>query len=104
MEYPKKPKNGDIVICLDDDSDDLDLGMSGIVLKGRKDLVIGQQYTISSLPWDFDTNVPKKNTHWTDDEFPMIRWGWHRVYLEGISDSVFLHNFKPFNGNEHTKS
>jgi hypothetical protein len=96
MKYPKKPKKSDKVICLDDGSDNEDLGMSGIVLYGRHDLQVGKEYTISSIPWDADRNVPKnENKTWTRTEFPMVRWGWYQVYLEGISDSVFLHNFKP---------
>jgi len=95
-KYPEKPNKGDIVICKDDDSENEDLGMSGIVFKGRNDLQVGKEYKISSIPWDADRNVPKneRNT-WTKEEFQMVRWGWYQVYLEGIGSSVFLHNFEP---------
>ena len=96
MKYPKKPKVGDIVTCIEDDSSDEDLGMSGIVLPGRHDLQVGKEYVIESIPWDADRNVPNnKNKTWTKEEFEMVRWGWYLVYLKGISSSVFLHNFKP---------
>lgn len=94
-EYPKKPKKGDVVICIDDDSEGEDLGMSGIVLPGRKDLKKGKEYVIDYLPFDYDRDVPKKNTHWTKEMFPKIKWGWHSVHLKGIGLSVFLHNFEP---------
>lgn len=94
-EYPNKPKI-DIVICVDDSSDNEDLGMSGIVLYGRHDLLIGKEYKISRIPWDADRNVPNnKNKTWTKNEFAMVRWGWWQVYLGGISHSVFLHDFTP---------
>ena len=41
MKYIK-PKIGDKVICINDDSQDEDLGMSGIVLKGTKGLEVGK--------------------------------------------------------------
>lgn len=94
--YPKKPKVGDKVICIEDCSDDEDLGMSGIVLPGRHDLVKGKEYKIGSLPWDTARNVPtNERKTWTPEEFKMVRWGWYEVYLKGVSSSVFLHNFKP---------
>jgi len=65
-------------------------------IRGRHDLQVGKEYTIKSIPWDADRNVPNNERGtWTRTEFPMVRWGWYQVYLEGISDSVFLHNFKP---------
>lgn len=96
MKYPKKPKKGDIVICINDSSDNEDFGMSGIVFYGRHDLEVGKEYVISDIPWDSERNVPtnEKKT-WTRIDYPMIRWGWYQVYLKGINSSVFLHNFEP---------
>jgi hypothetical protein len=94
--YPKKPKKGDFVICKDDDSENEDFGMSGIVFPGRKDLQVGKKYEIDRLPWDADRNVPNNERKtWTKEEFQMVRWGWYEVYLKGIGSSVFLHNFEP---------
>lgn len=91
-----KPKIGDKVICIDDDSDDEDFGMSGIVFKGRNDLIRNKEYIISSLPPDFDRNIPNNNRNtWTKEEYPIIKWKWYRVHLEGVKKSVFLLNFKP---------
>jgi hypothetical protein len=96
IKYPKKPKKGDILICIEDDSEDEDLGMSGIVLKGRRDLQVGKEYEIGSVPWDADRNVPKNQWKtWTKTEFPKVRWGWYQVYLKGVGSPVFLHNFEP---------
>ena len=95
-EYPKKPKKGDVVICIDDDSENEDLGMSGIVLPGRNDLVKGKEYIIDFFPWDADRNVPSnKHKTWTKEEFQKVRWGWYSVLLKGVCPSVFLHNFEP---------
>jgi hypothetical protein len=95
-EYPKKPKKGDVVICIDDDSENEDLGMSGIVLQGRHDLTKGKEYVIDSLALDADRNVPSnENRTWTKEEFQKVRWGWYSVTLKGIGQSVFLHNFEP---------
>ena len=108
-KYPEKPKIGDIVVCIDDDSEDLDIGMSGLVSKGRRDLKKGKEYTIIEIPFDSDRNVPENKSRfggeqWTDEEYSAIRWGWHRVYLKGVLESVFLNYFKPINNNEQTKS
>lgn len=95
-KYPKKPKKGDKVICIDDCSDNEDLGMSGIVLYGRRDLEKGKEYEISNIPWDADRNVPtNERKTWTKEEFKMVRWGWYQVYLKGVSSPVFLHSFEP---------
>jgi hypothetical protein len=108
-KYPEKPKIGDIVVCIDDDSEDLDIGMSGLVSKGRRDLKKGEQYNIIEIPYDSDRHVPPNKCRfggkqWSDDDYTAIRWGWHRVYLEGVSESVFLNYFEPINNNEQTKS
>ncbi len=87
------PKIGDVVLCMDDCSDDLDFGMSGIVLNGRNDLKRYQKYTISEvLP--SERYLPKNNRNSSEEEFGEIYWGWHKVYLNGITNSVFLHHFK----------
>lgn len=93
MKYPEKPKPGDKVICKDDDSQDEDFGMSGIVLKGRNDLTKEKTYTIKEVV--SDRAVPKKNSCWTKKEYEMVRWSWYEVYLEGVSDRTFLLNFEP---------
>lgn len=96
MKYPRKPKVGDKVICIDDCSSDEDFGMSGIVFHGRHDLEKGKEYEISSVPWGADRNVPKNERKtWSKADFPAVRWGWYQVYLKGISGSEFLHNFEP---------
>lgn len=92
-----KPKVGDIVICIDDDSGDEDLGMSGIVLKGTVGLKIGEEYVISEL--DSDRNVPEYNpVYWTKEQYKKVAWGWHQCYLKdknGRKFNMFLHYFKP---------
>lgn len=95
--YPLRPKVGNVVICIEDCSADEDWGMSGIVLQGRRDLIKGEEYVISSLPWGYDENVPKNNDKkiWSKQDFPEVRWGWHRVYLKGLANSVYLFNFEP---------
>ena len=80
-----KPKIGDVVICIDDDSQDEDFGVSGIVLPGTKGLKINEEYTITFL--DFD-NVPKsrfdqyKNPIWTPKQFNQVRWYWTFAWVK----------------------
>jgi hypothetical protein len=71
-------KIGDVLECLDDDSDDEDLGMSGIVLKGSKGLIVGEKYIITSVDV---SQIPKQMNHgsktWTDDEYEKVKFYWH---------------------------
>lgn len=96
-----KPKVGDKIICIDDNSQDEDLGMSGIVLKGTVGLVVGRKYVIKSL--DFK-NVPKSRFHyegnqgeiWTKEEFEGVKWYWTYAWIEGegFSGRINLGYFK----------
>ena len=93
--YHKKPKKGDTVICTDDNSEDEDLGFSGIVLKGTCGLVVGREYKIVFVD---DSNVPTNDKKtWTKEIFPKIKWGWHLCLIEGkgFYGRMFLHHFKP---------
>ncbi|NJO63646.1 MAG: hypothetical protein HC836_37290 [Richelia sp. RM2_1_2] len=85
-------KIGDIVVCVDDDSEDEDLGLSGIVLEGRRDLKIGKEYTVETI----DTrHVPKKNTHWkAGKEFQDVQESWLMITLKGIGQPAWYRHFK----------
>jgi len=99
------PEIGGTVTCIDDDSQDEDLGMSGIVLKGTRGLVVGRDYTIKSI----DTrNVPSQHRPsmiqgdnpvkvWSDEDYPKIAWGWTKCWIEGdgFVGPMFLSHFKP---------
>ena len=98
VEY-KKPKIGDKIICIDDDSQNEDLGLSGIVLKGTKGLNVDDEYEIQSL--DF-SQIPKNKGNygekvWSDEEYPAIRWYWTLAWIKGkgFSGRVLLGKFKP---------
>lgn len=89
-----KPSIGDKIICIDNDSQDEDLGMSGIVLKGTVGLVVGAEYKIMTL--DF-TQVPTNKGHWTKEEYEWIKWYWVRSWIkgDGFEGYMFLGKFKP---------
>jgi hypothetical protein len=90
-----EPKIGDKIICIDDDSQDEDFGMSGIVLKGTVGLVVGEEYTIETL--DF-SQVPKNEKGcWTEEQYEWIKWYWIRAWIsgKGFHQSMFLGCFKP---------
>ncbi len=94
MEKYNEPKVGDVVICIDDDSEDLDFGASGHVLKGTRGLVVGDEYVIQTV----DTSqIPKQEHYWTDEEYPSIQWYWTRCFIKGkgFYEPQFLGNFKP---------
>lgn len=93
-KYPKKPKKGDKVVCTDDMSDNEDLGMSGIVLPGRRDLQKGKKYEIERVISDRNVPTNERKT-WSNKDYQMVRWSWYEVKLKGVSDSVFLTNFDP---------
>lgn len=93
------PEIGGIITCIDDDSQDEDLGMSGIVLKGTRGLVVGRDYTIKSIdtrhvPNQYDR---QKNPIWTDDEYAWVAWSWTNCWIEGegFAGFMFLSHFKP---------
>lgn len=93
-----KPKVGDIIICIDDDSQDEDFGMSGLVLKGTKGMVVGNEYEIIEIITD--RNVPKYDPtySWTKEEYQSVAWGWNLCNVKDKNNKVFrqfLHNFKP---------
>lgn len=46
-----------------DQSENDDLGMSGIVFEGRHDLVEGKEYVIKDLVWDYEKNLPNKYSY-----------------------------------------
>jgi hypothetical protein len=87
-------KKGDIVICEDDDSQDEDLGMSGVVLYGRRDLQIGKEYEVVSVD---KRHVPSKQTlneQWPKKEHPRIIAAWTQVWLKGIHQAVWMKHFR----------
>lgn len=104
-EYAPELEVGSRLICIDDDSVDEDLGFSGIVLKGRRDLEIGQEYIVLSID---ATDVPKeahKKSVWADDsveEFHTVKRHWLRVNVRHATNntkyafrcnySLFTHN------------
>jgi len=83
-------KVGDVVICVDDDSEDEDLGMSGHVLYGRRDLRVGKEYIVESIN---DRCVPEDPSHWTDEEWPFIKEYWQMLKLKGIGQEAWAHLF-----------
>lgn len=93
-----KPKAGDTVICIDDDSQNEDLGMSGIVLSGTKGLSVGKEYKIQSL--DF-SDVPKRiheNGYaiWTKEEYDQVQWSRTMAFIvgHGFYGRMYLRCFK----------
>jgi hypothetical protein len=87
----KEIKVGDTVICIDDDSSDEDLGMSGIVLSGRRDLVVGKEYIVESVDY---RHVPTDFSAWKKSEIPYIKHCWTQMMLKGINKPVFGSGFK----------
>ena len=93
-----KPKAGDVVICIDDDSDDEQLGCSTIILKGTKGLKVGKEYVITSISFE---HVPKRlHPHgyaiWTNREYPIVQWAWTYALIQGhgFCQWMFLKHFK----------
>ncbi len=96
-----KPKKGQIIICTAEEEDE-DLGMSGIVLKGQRGLVVGDEYEVMIVIKD---HVPKngKNAYgskvWTKEEYERVEWYWHLCYIQHTRTRrefrVFMGNFKP---------
>lgn len=93
-----EPKIGDEIICIDDDSQDEDFGMSGIVLEGTRGLVVGRAYKIETL--DF-SQVPENKIEygspiWAEKEYDRVRWYWIRAWItgKGFSGLMFLGKFK----------
>ncbi len=85
-------KIGDSIICFSDDSEDLDFGMSGIVLYGNTQIKIGRKYKIEKI---FYKHIPLNNKKtWTTKEYPGVQWYWTLVKLEGVKNTQWLHNFK----------
>jgi hypothetical protein len=87
-------KKGCIVICKDDDSQDEDFGMSGIVLEGRRDLQIGKEYIVERVD---KTHVPSQETlkkHWSAKERPKIIDAWTMLWLKGIAKPVWMKDFR----------
>jgi len=93
-----KPKIGDVVICIDDDSQDEDLGMSGIVLPGTVGLKVGREYEIKELSFQHVPDRMHTNGYaiWTTSEYPMVQWAWTYALVEGhgFSKWMFLKHFK----------
>ena len=93
-----KPKIGDMVVCIDNDSDDEQLGGSTIILKGTKGLKKGKQYQIAELSFH---HIPKRMHEngyaiWTRDEYPMVQWAWTYALVQGhgFCEWMFLKHFK----------
>jgi hypothetical protein len=93
---------GDILICIDEDREDADFGVSGLVFPGNKSLHLEREYEILSID---ETNVPadsKKETVWYDnsiEEFHKIQDYWVLVDLKDLKTGKtlkreWLHNFK----------
>lgn len=94
-------KKGDIVICINDDSENEDLGMSGIVLYGRRDLIVGKEYEIESVdksqvPNQFQKYGSKYSTEkiWTNKEYESVKIAWTKLWLKGISKPAWANLFK----------
>lgn len=89
-------KAGDIVVCIDDDSQDEDFGASGIVFKGRRDLRIGKEYEVEEvLSHHVPTQIDRHGIQvWSDEEYPKVVNYWTMLKLKGVKDAVWLHHFK----------
>lgn len=92
---------GDIVICINDDSENEDFGMSGIVLYGRRDLAVGKEYEVenvdeSQIPSQFRKYGSKYSTEkiWTDKEYESVKIAWTRIWLKGLSKPAWGCLFK----------
>lgn len=98
MSKYKAPKIGDVVICIDDDSDDEQLGGSTIILKGTKGLKEGKDYRIVELDFKHVPDRMHANGYaiWTTSEYPMVQWAWTYALVEGhgFSKWMFLKHFK----------
>lgn len=97
MKYIK-PKIGDKVICIDDDSQDEQLGLSTIILKGTVGLKEGKEYEIKGINLKHVPDRMHKHGYaiWTKDEYPMVKWAWTYALIEGhgFSQWMFLKCFK----------
>ncbi|MEO6305490.1 MAG: hypothetical protein ABIP51_20170 [Bacteroidia bacterium] len=97
-----KIKPGDILICIDEDNEDEDLGMSGIVLKGNKNLTLNQEYEILSIDEKHVQKIKHKDSVWKNDslqEFHDAQDHWVMVSLQPLPSGPillreWLHNFK----------
>lgn len=97
MKYIK-PKIGDRIICIDDDSQDEELGMSGIVLKGTVGLKVGSEYEIKDIDLRHVPSRMHRNGYaiWTKEEYLDVQWAWTYALVEGhgFSKWMFLKHFK----------
>jgi len=88
-------KIGEEIVCHEDNSEDLDFGASGIVLKGNNDLKVNKTYIIEDFSFK---NVPKNERGtWTPEEYEQVKVHWVLVWLKGINKPQWLHQFKKIN-------
>lgn len=78
---------GDILIC---DDQDEDLGASGLVLKGNRELKLNKEYEIEGFLFK---HVPQNRGTWTTKEYKGIQLYWVMVWLKGMNKPQWLHNF-----------
>lgn len=82
----------DEVVCINDDTEDVDFGASGIVLKGNRELTLKKIYVIENFIF---RNVPNNNRQvWTPEEYEKVKLYWVQVWLKGMDHPQWLHNFK----------
>lgn len=97
MKY-KKPKIGDRVICIDDDLQDEQLGLSTIILKGTVGLKEGKEYEIKNIDLKHVPSRMHSNGYaiWTKEEYPEVQWSWTYALISGhnFHDWMFLKHFK----------
>jgi hypothetical protein len=66
------------------------LGLSGIVLSGNKIIKVGHEYEVLDIDM---SQVPKYDkTYWTKKEYKSVELYWTRIWLKGISESLFFSN------------
>ena len=93
---------GDILVCVDEDRGDDDLGCSGIVLKGNRSLTLEKEYEVLSID---ESKLPKKkhkDSAWKYD--PLQTFHDAQDYCVMVSlqplpkgkilEREWLHNFK----------
>lgn len=84
-------KQGDVVVCIDDDSSDEDVGMSGLVLRGRRDLKLGKEYIIEDIDY---RHVPTDMSYWEPAEHNRIKYYWTLLKLKNVPDTAWAHLFE----------
>jgi len=88
-------KIGEEIVCKEDNSENVYLGESGIVLWGNHDLTIGKTYIIEDFIFK---QVPKNDRNtWTPEEYESVKLYWVQVWIKGLNNPQWLHQFKKRN-------